>query len=69
MTLTEPSVSPVSGRLTGFFYNILYNFYAVSEVDEASLHKVRTKSVEFFAVWALETKVPKNISCCIYQLV
>mgnify|MGYP007083630267 CR=1 FL=1 len=36
----------------------LYNFYATSEVDETSLHKACTKSVGFFAVWALETKVP-----------
>lgn len=47
----------------------LYNFYATSEVDETSLHKACTKSVGFFAVWALETKVPKNISRCICQLI
>lgn len=50
-------------------YSALYNFYATSEVDETSLHKACTKSVGFFAVWALETKVPKNISCCICQLI
>ena len=47
----------------------LYNFYAASEVDKTSLHKACTKSVGFFAVWALETKVPKNISRCICQLI
>ena len=47
----------------------LYNFYAASEVDKTSLHKACTKSVGFFADWALETKVPKNISRCICQLI
>ncbi|MEE0483189.1 MAG: hypothetical protein UDH96_02680, partial [Megasphaera elsdenii] len=42
------------------YITALYNFYATSEVDETSLHKACTKSVGFFTVWALETKVPKN---------
>ena len=53
----------------GCVYSALYNFYAASEVDEASLHKAWTKSVEFLTVWALETKVLKNISRCICQLI
>ena len=62
----------ILNRLDKLGYNThtaLYNFYAASEVDETSLHKACTKSVGFFAVWALETKVPKNISRCICQLI
>ena len=43
-------------------YYSTYNFYATSEVDETSLQKACTKSVGFFAAWALETKVPKNFT-------
>ena len=31
-----------------YYTTALYNFYAASEVDEASLHKACTKSVGFF---------------------
>lgn len=46
----------------------LYNFYAALEVDEASLHKACTKYVGFFAVWALETEVPKMFQAVLVSL-
>ena len=38
----------------------VYNFYAASEIDEASLHKAWTKSVGFFAVLGISDQSAKK---------